>query len=114
MSHSLNDTCRFWLALASNPDVVDDPQGLRHPLAERGASIGLSPGQFSEACRTFQKIRAEKADERSEDGGVGHSLRLQVFDAAAKDLDLGQDKSPRQGGKPSYCQQGSLINWWVS
>lgn len=74
---SLNDTCRFWFALANNPDLVDDPQGLSHPLCDLAARVGMSPGHLYNACRIFKELRAETSDKSAEKSGVGSSFDFQ-------------------------------------
>lgn len=68
MPPSLNDTARFWMAVANCPDLVDDPQGFCHPLADRAAALGVSLGELHDGCRAIQKRRAEHLGESAEQG----------------------------------------------
>lgn len=95
MSHSLNDAFRFHIALAGSPDVVDDPQGLDSPLAQWAARLGVSPGEFCEISREFQKLRADHMAQRGEDRGVGGSFDLQSLNSGSQSGNLiHQQQSP--------------------
>lgn len=67
----------FWLSLALHADLVDDPQGLSHPLCAKAVSRGISPGRLHDFCRHVQKVRADNALQRHEAGGESGNSGLQ-------------------------------------
>lgn len=67
----------FWLSLAANADIVDDPEGLSHPICQKAARIGVSPDRLYKFCRHAQKIRADAALKRSQAGAESYDAGLQ-------------------------------------
>lgn len=88
---TLNDFARFWLSVAAAPDIVDDPKGFSHPLADRAADLGISPGRLSDFCRHVHELRAKHAAKSDEQGGEGGGFDFQRVDTLPENFHLRHD-----------------------
>src|SRR5690606_3619322 len=82
MSVSLNDSCRSWLAIANNADVIDAPEGFGHPLFDLARRVGMAPGHLHDACRLFQKLRTKMRADSGNDCGERSVLNLDSLNAS--------------------------------